>query len=165
MAYIEHTIELRLNVSGYKGEELDQVVPDFIDERNTTVGLTWYPSVDGPTSFTLVIAAVVAAEFGKEFVKLLSKDLYSWCKDKVIPLLQKKQYPVGYIIIKLSDAELQYRNEELFDTDGNLHLLRFFEELPVLLEKVNPSLGREWDVYFDQVGKVWVVEPAERLNE
>ena len=163
---MEQSIELKLNSAGFKGEEIDEILPDFITERNTTIGLTWYPSVDGPESFTLIITvSILAAEFAKEFVKNLSKDLYSWTKEKVLPLLKRKQNPDGYVIIKLADVEIHYHDQSLFDEEsGGLYYLDFLEKLPQLINAVDPSLGDRWEISFNQERGAWVVEPAAYLK-
>ena len=91
MNQTKNEVELLLNSSGFSGEDVQNLLPDFITERYTKVGLTWCPSVDGPESFTLIITtSLLLAEFAKEFVKNLSKDLYDWSKEKIIPLLKRK---------------------------------------------------------------------------
>jgi len=87
MSQDKNEIELLLNSSGFSGDDVQELLPDFITERVTKVGLTWYPSVDGPESFTLIVTTgLLLAEFAKEIVKSLSKDLYDWSKEKIIPL-------------------------------------------------------------------------------
>jgi hypothetical protein len=106
--YIEHSIELTLNSSGYEGKDIDQVLPDFISDRPVRVGVAWAPSAEGPESLTLLIAVGIyaATKLAEGFMSELSKDIYTWAKTKILPLLNKKRYPTGHIIIKLKDVTL-----------------------------------------------------------
>jgi hypothetical protein len=165
MQYIEHTIELHLNSTGYKAEELQELLPDFITERHTVVGLTWYPSANGPESFTLAITiGILLAEFGKEFVKNLSKDLYEWTKNKIVPLLQTKNSPEGIVIIKFKDAEIRYFDESKFSEDTE-KLSLFIQEIPHFINKIDSSVGANWSVRFDNEKNAFVVEADKNYDE
>jgi hypothetical protein len=84
MKHIDHRIYLELNSSGYRGLEIDEILPHFITDRKTVVGLTWESSAEEPESFTLVIIIlIVLSSLGKGFLSELSKDLYQWANAKV----------------------------------------------------------------------------------
>lgn len=52
---MNHTIELRLNSLGFNSDDVGEALPDFMADRDTLVGLTWYPCAEGPQSFLLVV--------------------------------------------------------------------------------------------------------------
>jgi hypothetical protein len=157
--WIKHSVDLRFNSAGFTGSDLDELLPDFVTERDTNVGLTWYPSATGPESFTLaVIAAVALSAFVGEFSKKLSEDLYSWSKSKLSKVLSRKRYPDCAIVIKLDDIELLFHDEQLFDDpDAPSLLAGFFAAVPALLLSVNPAKGRFWIASHDRSSSVWTV--------
>lgn len=161
MSQVKNEIELLLNSTGFSGDDVQELLPDFITERFTKVGLTWYPSADGPESFTLIITtSLLLAEFAKEFVKSLSKDLYDWSKGKIIPLLKRKNFPNGVIIVECKDAQIYYH--ELSDIKGeNENFSTFIKELPDLLEKVDPNIGKNWEATFNTEKGIWSIEKTE----
>ncbi|HQU81787.1 MAG TPA: hypothetical protein PKY59_01595 [Pyrinomonadaceae bacterium] len=161
MSQEKNEIELLLNSAGFSGNDVEELLPDFITERYTKVGLTWYPSVDGPESFTLIITtSLLLAEFGKEFVKNLSKDLYEWSKGKIIPLLKKKNSPNGVIIVESANAQIYYH--ELTDLkENNENFSAFLKDLPKIITEVNPDIGKNWEVTFNEKTGFWTVEKTE----
>ena len=157
MSQTKNEVELLLNSSGFTGEDVQNLLPDFITERYTKVGLTWYPSVDGPESFTLIITtSLLLAEFSKEFVKNLSKDLYDWSKKKIIPLLKRKNYPNGVIIVECANAQIYYHDASNFKDDDKFS--EFIKELPDLLHEVDPNIGKNWEASFDTKKGIWSIE-------
>jgi len=165
MDYVSHSIELKLNSSGYRGEDVDEILPDFITDRNTTVGLTWYPSYEGPESFTLIIVvSIFAAELAKGFISELSKDLYEWSKSRLIHLFKKKNYPVGHILIKLNDLELECLIEPKAEK-GDDRFLELFQVLPKVLDHTAPHQVKDWELYFDENLNSWAVRPIPQEKE
>jgi hypothetical protein len=163
--HISHRIELSFNSTGYKGKDIDDVLPDFITERNTSVGLTWYRSVEGPESFTLVIViSVLVAEIAKGFIGELGKDLYQWTKSKLIPLFKKKTYPVGHILVQMNDVGLDYYIE-LSDDNSREELASFFKDIAYILAQMDASKGSEWVVEFNKENKSWILQPVESRNK
>lgn len=162
MSQIKNEIELLLNSAGYSGEDVQELLPDFITERYTKVGLTWYPSVDGPESFTLIITtSLLLAEFGKEFVKNLSKDLYKWSKKKIIPLLKRKSSPNGVIIIESANAQIYYHELTDIKNENDEKFSVFLKDLPKIISEVDPNIGKNWEASFDKEKGVWTVERTE----
>lgn len=160
------SIELRLNSAGYKGEEINELLPDFITERNTTVGLTWFPSVYGPENLTLVITvSIIVAEFAKGFVTELSKDLYRWSKSKILPLLKRKRSPYGQIVIQLLDASIYYDQGRLQEPSRADKFAEFLNELPAIVTRVDSSLTKEWEAQFDESTATWTVKPVTPVKE
>lgn len=157
--FIKHSVDLRFNSAGFTGSDLDELLPDFVTERDTNVGLTWYSSATGPESFALaVIAAVAVSAFVGEFGKKLSEDLYSWSKSKLSRVLSRKRYPDCAIVIKLDDIELLFHDEQLFDSpDASNVIAGFFAVVPKLLLSVNPSKGRFWIASHDRSNGAWTV--------
>lgn len=160
--YIQHSIEIRLNSTGYQGHDVDLILPDFITDRQTTVGLTWYPSYNGPESFTIymAIAAGIGMFCGK-FVELLASDLYAWCKEKLLNLVAKKIHPDCSITIKLEDVEIYFHDEDLFDSDlaGDI-LLEFFKKIPELVLLVKHEESKLWQISYDRENSTWLVIPV-----
>ncbi|WP_156940932.1 hypothetical protein [Halomonas halodenitrificans] len=156
---LQHSIEIRLNSTGYKGSDVDSILPEFITDRNTTVGLTWYPSANGPDSLTIYIAVVgFFSVFAGEFAKHLAGDMYSWSKEKLATLLRSKKYPCCAITIKLNDVEIFFGDEDLFDLPGAEEVVnRFFQELPNIIENVQPEESTLWRVSYDHENDGWTV--------
>jgi len=112
MENIKHRIYLELNNCGYDGSEINEILPDFITERKTVVGLTWEPSAEGPESFTLLIIITAGlSSIISAFLAELSKDLYQWTKSKLVPLFKKKKNPCGHIIFEIEDIKISYFSE------------------------------------------------------
>lgn len=159
MENIEHRISLALNNCGYDGSEIDEILPDFITERKTLVGLTWEPSAEGPESFTLLI--IIAASLSSiitTFLAEFSKDLYRWTKSKLIPLFEKKNNPTGNVIFEISDVKVTYFSE------GGEELSELFSSLQDILNKIDPSLTEgEWEIQYAEE-KEWVVEYKPPIN-
>lgn len=161
--WIKHSVDLRFNSAGFTGSDLDELLPDFVTERDTNVGLTWYPSASGPESFTLaVIAAVAVSAFVGEFGKKLSEDLYAWSKSRLSKVLSRKRYPDCAIVIKLDDIELLFHDEQLFDDPDAANLIAdFFNAVPKLLLSINSTKGRFWIASHDRSSGSWTVSVDE----
>ena len=153
MENFEHRIYLELNSCGYNGSEINEILPDFITERKTLVGLTWEPSAEGPESFLLLIIITAGlSSMIKTFLAELSKDLYQWTKSKLIPLFKKKKNPSGYIIFQIGDVKISYFSE------GGKELSDLFFSLPNLLSGIDNSITEgEWEIEYTKQ-KEWVIE-------
>lgn len=144
-SYNQHKIELKLNATGYKGEEINDLLPKFMTERDTVIGLTWYPSAEGPESFALDILFYGGLIFfTKAFLEELAKDLYKWVKEKIKPLLNKKEQAFGVMCMKFNDVEIFYY------TSGEDEWLSLLEKLPEIVTKVKPELSNEWEIEFKE---------------
>lgn len=139
---ISYKIELKLNSAGFSADDLGTVLPDFITERKTLVGLTWYPSAQGPASYTLIITILwVVSAVPKVFIEELAKDLYKWSKQKLLNLFRKKKCPIGLIRFVFNDVVVEYYCDNA-DT-----LLTLFKKLPKILSKIDIEKGTEWDIH------------------
>lgn len=159
MKNLQHSIELRFNSTGYKGQELQEVLPDFITERDTTIGLTWYSSANGPESWNLVIKiaeGLLVTKLAEGFINELGKDLYSWVKTKLTSLLRKKNHPIGYIIFEFSDIQVVYELESL-PNDHSENFAELFQQLPQILANIDPEKSAEWEIKFDPKSSQWSV--------
>jgi hypothetical protein len=157
MEYIEHSIDLWLNAAGYKGADIDEILPDFMIERNVTASLAYEPAHSGPESWAItIVVSLVASEFLKEFVKNLSNDLYSWSKQKLRPFFQKKPSASGIIRLQLKDAEISCPYWSVNNSDK---LLDFLENLPSLVEKIDPKKSKLWEAHFTEDSKSWEIKP------
>lgn len=139
-----HKIELELNSAGFSADELGTVLPDFITERKTVVGLTWYPSAEGPASYTIIVSVfLLFGAISKVFIEELAKDLYKWTKQKLLILFHKKRYPIGLIRLVFENAVVEYYCEDA-DT-----LLIAFEKLPEILNAIDTRKGDEWEIQIE----------------
>ena len=126
-----HTIDIRLNSAGFKGADVDALLPDFITDRETSVGLTWYPSANGPESFSVLLTVYAALSIvAGEFLKKLGEDLYQWSKRKLLNTLKTKTYPSCYIEIKLDDVKVYFHDESLFDHPDAGEVMESLQNLP-----------------------------------
>lgn len=153
MENIEHRIYLELNNCGYNGSEINEILPDFITERKTLVGLTWEPSAEGPESFTLLI--IITASLSSmitTFLAELSKDLYQWTKSKLIPLFKKKKNPSGYVIFEIGNIRISYFSE------GGEEISELFSSLSDILNKIDANKTEgEWEIEYTEQ-KEWIIE-------
>lgn len=149
---VQHKICLELNKAGYTGADIDEILPAFMAERRTFVGLTWKPSAEGPESFTLgIIVGLALSSLAQGFISELSKDLYLWSKSKLLPLFKRKRSPVGTIEIALSNLTIFAYVEEIN------RLPEIFERLPELLARIDPNIwDGEWVIECEE-GKEWVI--------
>jgi len=162
MEPVPHTIELRLGYFGYRGEDIDAILPDFIRDRETIIGLRSYPI---PDHFVLIItieATLTSVE--KVFIEELAKDMYEWTKAKLCGLLRKKRDPDGPTLIRFRDVEIEYNwgAKSAYEPSENSDLLiGFWERLPALLEKIDPLFAKEWEIVLtDNNG--WSVHAIEK---
>ena len=118
---------LTVQPQSYSGKDLEDLYPnDFIDKYTTTVGFKWRQSDMGPESWSLTIAAgYTLGKLVSGFIGELSKDLYTWSKEKILEKIRETSYP----------------------NDG---LLLFIEELPNLLNEIDPSLCEDWSIIIEE---------------
>lgn len=158
-----HTIDIRLNSTGFSGADVEDLLPDFITERETSVGLTWYRSANGPESFSILLTIYAAlGVVAGEFIKELATDLYSWGKQKLLNNLRSKRYPDCYISIKLDDVEVFFHEEDLFtDPEAGKVILNVFETLPSLLPLIDASKSKSWEIFRRKADGQLLVKPAD----
>lgn len=159
MDNINHQIILRLNSQGYKGEEIDKILPDFMANRETMVGLSWYPSIYGPESYELIIQiGILFSLLSKSFLNELSKDLYHWVKSKLVKLFQKKKQSNGFIHIEFKDVKIDFYTESNKFNETQV-LLNFFKYLSEIIFCIDPNLSIEWKVYWDDSLQKFISKP------
>ena len=89
---------------GYDGQELKDLYPVFGTEIPTTIGYRWQPCANGPESWDLIIKiSAVAALVGKGFLEELTKDLYKWCKERLVGMVSKRVNNYGYVAFEFDD--------------------------------------------------------------
>lgn len=157
MKDIDHHIYLELNCMGFRGSEIDEILPDFMSERPTYIGLTWQPSAEGTESFTLgIIIGTALSPVVMGFLTEVGKDLYKWVKSKLVPLFKKKGHPIGHINLEIGDIEISGLCEGIEETEG---LLKLFSSLPELVGKIDPNLTEgEWEIVYNRKIKTWIIE-------
>lgn len=155
---VEATVFLRLNSVGFKGSDIDEVFPDFATNRQTTVGLSWAGTAEGPCQYILLIAlSIPLTLITNAFLSELGKDLYKWSKSKLIPMLLKKRDTVGHISVEFPNITLYLFLEEV--RKGDLEMIaRLFEDLPKIVKRIDPSRKGEWSVSWDEKTKEWELE-------
>ena len=155
MGAIRHKIELKLNSTGFTGSDVDELIPPFMTDRKTQVGLTWYPSAEGPERFVLIITIFSAFDLvGKVFLEELSKDLFSWIKGQIQLLLKRKKCPYGLMRLKFNDIEID------FDTDGGEDWTALLDSLPAILSSLDSAKGHE--MIIEKVGDEFKVAPFQK---
>lgn len=163
MSQIFSSVVVELNSAGFRGADVDKLLPDFITERKTTVGLSWYSSVNGPESFSvlLTVGALWAAATGSGFLQALGADLYKWAKEKLLVVLRTKRHPDCYISIKFDDIEVFFHEDGLFsEPNAGDVLVDFFGQLPQLLGQIEPSASKVWEISRGDAVGTWQIKPA-----
>jgi hypothetical protein len=155
---IAHKIELKLSSAGYRGEEINSILPDFITYRKTLVGLTWYPSAEGPERYVLVVTlGAILANVTKVFMEELCKDIYKWVKDKLLILFYKKRAPFGLVRIKMDNVYIDYYVE---NTDK---LLKIWDLFPEIISRVDPALSDEW-IIDEEINGEFKIRPIKKKS-
>lgn len=164
MSYIHSSVTIDLNSAGFHGADVDALLPDFATERKTTVGLTWHSSVNGPESFTVLLAvgSFCAVAVASGFLEALGADLYRWTKDKLLGVLRTKQHPDCYISLKFDDLEIFFHEDGLFlQSNAGEVLLEFFALLPKMVLQIDPKLSKAWEISRDKSTGTWLILPYE----
>lgn len=161
--FIQHQIYIRLNSTGFNGADVDILLPDFITERETCVALTWYPSGNGPESFSILLT--ISAAIGvvaSAFLKSLGEDLYVWSKQKLKESLKSKRYPNCYIEIKFNDVTIYFHEDELFANPDAVEVIsNLFEKIPSLLKHVEAEKSEKWVIYRKEIEGALTIESEE----
>ena len=164
MSHVYSSVVVELNSAGFRGADVDALLPEFMTERKTTVGLSWHSSVNGPESFSvlLTVGAMLAAATGSGFLQALGADLYKWTKEKLLVVLRTKRHPDCYISLKFDDIEVFFHEDGLFsEPNAGEVLLDFFEQLPKLLAQIKPTAARVWEIYRGEEVGTWQIRPSE----
>jgi len=155
MENIEHNIYLELNCMGYNGSEINEILPDFMSERKTVIGLTWEPLAEGPEWFTLIVTiSAPLSVIGIGFLTELGKDLYHWSKSKLLPVFKKKNCPVGDIGFRVGNINISGLIEDDMEP-----LLKLFSSLPDLISKIDSNLSEgELEIEYNVEKKIWITK-------
>ena len=141
MEHIDHKVELHLSCAGFDGSAVQALVPDFITERHTIIGLSWYPCAEGPERYYITISICAALAFvTKVFLEELSKDLYKWLKGKLLPYMKDRPRSFGSVEVAFQNVRVWcYINE---DDD----FLLCVDYLPQLMTTIDVNQSTEWDL-------------------
>lgn len=82
-------ITLWLNSAGFADIPIRKVLPDWDTERDVTISSSWEPCFNGPDSWALTIA-FLAGGIASGFLGELGKDVYTWVKRQLQPVLLDK---------------------------------------------------------------------------
>jgi len=147
MSRVRHDIQLKLSSAGFSAEEIGVVLPDFMVDRKTLVGLTWYPCAEGTERFVLVVTIYsVVGAVAKIFLEELSKDLYQWVKVKINRLLKKKPQAYGMMLVKFNDVEVEFR------TSGGDDWADLLDKLPSIIQELDPAESKDWEIVLKDGG-------------
>jgi hypothetical protein len=142
-----HKIELILNSTGFDGADVQALLPDFNTDRDTVVGLSWYPSAEGPERYYITLSIIAAIGFvSKVFLEELFKDIYTWLKGKILPRMKNKPRSLGSIEIIFQDVRVWGFFEDSSDW------LICAESLPKLLGKIDAAESSEWNIELSNGG-------------
>lgn len=154
---ISPSIKLTLSSVGFKGADLDTLMPDFSTERDVLVGLRWFPCASGPETWTLVIAASLPlAAFLKKFGELLATDLYGWAKTKLGDFFSTKPNNHGRLVIELETVTVH--------SDSPVEVLRC-DDLASKLATIDLSCSRDWEIVYDPETGLISVKPLTEMAE
>ena len=154
---IKPSIKLTLSSVGFKGADLDKLMPDFSTERDVLVGLRWFPSATGPETWTLVIAASLPlAAFLKKFGDLLATDLYGWAKTKLGDFFTARPNNHGRLVIELETATLH--------SDSPVEVLSC-NKLVQTLATIDLSCATDWEVVYDPQTSLISVKPLNQTGD
>jgi hypothetical protein len=152
----KHFINVSLNSAGFKGRDLDKLIPDFMADRSTTLGLFWEPSYNGPHSWIVDIIVLGSLfKISELFLGELFSDLYNYSKKKLAKFLEKTPNNYGSINIKFKDFEIichgYYIPQDKF--------FEVFEVVPRMFPLLDASKGKTWLVKFDVEKDKWTISP------
>ena len=154
---VQPSIKLTLSSVGFKGADLDTLVPDFSTERDVLVGLRWFPCASGPETWTLVIAASLPlAAFLKKFGDLLATDLYGWAKTKLEDFFSTKPNNHGKLVIELESVTVH--------SDSPVEVLSC-DKLASTLATIDLSCATDWEVVYDPETSLISVKPLNEMAE
>jgi hypothetical protein len=147
------TITLLLSSAGFKGADIDQLLPPFETDYETTVGLRWFPSATGPETWTLAIAAgLTLGAFLKKFAELLATDIYGWSKTSLQKFFSDKPHSHGTLIIELDGVSVFSRQP--------IPVLASVDFLETL-SSIDPLISSEWEIEYEPATDTISVKPAE----
>lgn len=115
----------------------------------------------GRKAFDLVIeiaTGFAVGNFFKTFIQELSKDLYKWNKKKLGSLFGKSQ-AMGAVRIEFKNITVSY-----YSSGGN-DVEALFQELPNLMESIQPQESDECRVKFDESTNQWSITPSDGNQE
>ena len=145
-------IALLLSSAGFKGQDLDLLLPPFSTDYDTTVGLKWYPSATGPETWTLAIAAGISlAAFLKKFSDLLATDIYNWAKTCLKEFFSDRPHNHGSLVIELDGITLL--SHQPIEVLASVDLL-------ATLATIDPSLAKVWEIEYDVRTDTTSVKPS-----
>lgn len=133
----------------YEGQELKDIYPDFATDYPTTVGYRWQSCAAGPESWDLVLKiSAVTALVGKGFLQELTKDLYRWSKEKVLPVVTKRRKNIGHVAVRFDDITIS-----IDSSHPNEDVLDFFDSISELYQTVDSDLCSHWMIESDESGQ------------
>ena len=120
---------------------------------------SWRSSAEGTETFKLLIQiGILISIVTKGFLNELGKDLYEWIKSQLIGFFQKKSQPIGRVSIEFEDVNIELFMEFSQPNDYKL-FAQFFKDLPVIISKIDPNLGYEWDISWNEKINNWMAKP------
>ncbi len=144
-------IDFFLSSAGFKVADLEELMPPFMTDYDTRVGLRWMPSATGPESWTLaIVVGILAAEFGKKFAAKMAEDIYGWLKNTVGPFMARRANSHGLTTIRCNDLTVIVWEDAEFRT---------IRDLAEVLTKVDPAVSKVWHVSVDPDKKTMIIEP------
>lgn len=143
-------ITLELNSTAYTGQDVQDVLPHFMTDYTTFVGLTWVPSAFGTEAFFISITIGAAIGVAQGFLSELGTDLYKWTKEKLLLLLKKKSAPEGQLIISWQDITVTIYIEK---TDDILDILSKFNIIEAKALKSLPK--KEVDLFPNDIKELF----------
>lgn len=143
------TIRLTLSTAGFKGADLDEVMPDFQTERDVSVALKWFPSATGPETWTLVIAAGMSlGGFLQKFGELIAEDIHSWSKKNLKSFFKKRPNNHGTLVIDLESITI-YSDTPIETIESG--------DLISVLSSIDPTEASSWTIdYNPTTGKLTI---------
>ena len=155
----QHTspsIQLTLSSAGFKGTDLDSLAPDFETDYDVSRSLKWFPSVTGPETWLLIIAAAIPLKaFVDEFGKLLAKDVHAWVKNRFLPFFKKRPNNHGTLVIQLESVVIY--------SDSPLEVLTS-QDLVNVLTLVDATISLEWRIEYAPATNTLSVTPEKDLS-
>lgn len=146
---------------GYDGQELKDLYPVFGTEIPTTIGYRWQPCANGPESWDLIIKiSAVAALVGKGFLEELTKDLYKWCKERLVGMVSKRDNNSGYVAFEFDDIVIS-----IDSSSPNEDILDFFTSIPACYHTCDQRISSNWVLEPDSSGKLCLMPDPYSVGE
>jgi len=135
-------ISLLLSSVGFKGNDIDALLPPFATDYETTVGLKWFPCATGPETWVLeIVKHIPIAVFVSKLAELIAADVYSWLKTTLKDFFADRPNNFGSLVLELEGVTVVSNQpiEVLTST-----------QLATVLIQIDSEVSKVWEITYDE---------------